>query len=965
MATSHPEDDSYDAFANAYDAFVRINYAELSQLVKISGIGRKSALAILHARYTSGNITEYSLPCILPVRTTQQMLDMIDFEPDPMLDAEDEDGSQEETQEETPVVTRELRDKQVAMEHIERFQRSLDVARRVVNDPDTDESISQMRPQPVIHSDPGPVRDVSHPGRQEDMSMPALESCSLSYDLNKKTPSHDNKESQGAIIYKEFLFEELQRMNTPEREVLESRQRRQGGVGVSDTTNSERVREEPCSQQVIDHPRVQGEQSRNLRDQDQSRNDEQSQTHNHSSDQTDKSCYPQDRSQPQSRDNEYSKPQSRDEFGTSRSRDDLNKPKSRVDEGSEQRIRDDESGYQRDGTHKQIRDRDDADLYQRDNGSKKRDQCDSDQSRYPRDRDQSLEPRDLEQSREQRNRDSKIPDQRDRDQSRYPRDRDQSMEARDRERKLRDRDQSPYQRDRDQSSKPQEHDSRLSRHRDGDRSRYQRDRDQSRETRGQFDNSKDTDKSFRYPRDITRSPSRAVEREVNTYYKGETTKPRYYQDESRSPARGILHRPSQDRSRGRSPSFSPSRRLSRSPSCTSRLSGTPKSLTWRDRLSNQMQSSRLSSDRDRLSYSDLDVSPSPSWPRDMYKPSLSSRLSSDRDRHGYSARDVSPSPSWTRDMHTPTSQRSSTRSSDDKRSSRDLLKSIPKSLSFDGKGNWDTFRQRFIEFADMSDLSDRDAKTVLCWSLRGKAADFYAVIEGRDNMDCMELMRRFTNRFGFQELRQTAYARFTHATQETDESLEDWSDRLLTLAQRGFKNLPQDHMDEQIIWRFCQGLHDKEAGEHTINKDPDTLDQAMEQVRWYQYNHQVFYPGKTPARRTSTRDLADERVKVAAVQETPPNEELKSMFGDLQSNLATQFETLAKTLGSLVQAQVPAPPMGRGMSYGRGRGEGGRGRGRCYRCGNLGHFRVDCKVALPENYQGSDTRATVRPEKKE
>jgi hypothetical protein len=47
-------------------------------------------------------------------------------------------------------------------------------------------------------------------------------------------------------------------------------------------------------------------------------------------------------------------------------------------------------------------------------------------------------------------------------------------------------------------------------------------------------------------------------------------------------------------------------------------------------------------------------------------------------------------------------------------------------------------------------------------------------------------MRRLGNRFGVQELKETAEIHFQQAVQTQDESLEEWSDRLMTLAHRAF-----------------------------------------------------------------------------------------------------------------------------------------------------------------------------------
>jgi hypothetical protein len=48
----------------------------------------------------------------------------------------------------------------------------------------------------------------------------------------------------------------------------------------------------------------------------------------------------------------------------------------------------------------------------------------------------------------------------------------------------------------------------------------------------------------------------------------------------------------------------------------------------------------------------------------------------------------------------------------------------------------------------------------------------------------MDLIRKLEKRFGFRELLETAQVQFNNARQTPDELLEDWADRVLSLATR-------------------------------------------------------------------------------------------------------------------------------------------------------------------------------------
>lgn len=48
-------------------------------------------------------------------------------------------------------------------------------------------------------------------------------------------------------------------------------------------------------------------------------------------------------------------------------------------------------------------------------------------------------------------------------------------------------------------------------------------------------------------------------------------------------------------------------------------------------------------------------------------------------------------------------------------------------------------------------------------------------------------------------------------------------------------------MYQQAILRLCQRTADKEAGTFDSNVSPQTIEDAVDEIRWYQHNHQVIY----------------------------------------------------------------------------------------------------------------------------
>ena len=65
---------------------VQINFVSATDLVKVSGIGQAIAVNIMQHRVKVGNITQVTLSDIRHIKVTQDMLQVIDFAPNPDFD---------------------------------------------------------------------------------------------------------------------------------------------------------------------------------------------------------------------------------------------------------------------------------------------------------------------------------------------------------------------------------------------------------------------------------------------------------------------------------------------------------------------------------------------------------------------------------------------------------------------------------------------------------------------------------------------------------------------------------------------------------------------------------------------------------------------------------------------------------------------------------------------------------------
>ncbi|CAC5404165.1 unnamed protein product [Mytilus coruscus] len=162
-------------------------------------------------------------------------------------------------------------------------------------------------------------------------------------------------------------------------------------------------------------------------------------------------------------------------------------------------------------------------------------------------------------------------------------------------------------------------------------------------------------------------------------------------------------------------------------------------------------------------------------------------------------------------------------------SSASKVSNAPKNIKYEGKGNWQAFFTKFARYPEVCEWGPQECIDQLCWCLEGKASDYNALITERD--------------------RETARVQFNNARQAPEESLEDWADRVLSLATRAFRNLPDEYMYEQAVTRLCQGIENKELGVQVCNLQPQSIEEAVDKIRLFQHNTQAMHVYGKPIRR--------------------------------------------------------------------------------------------------------------------
>ncbi|CAG2234676.1 unnamed protein product [Mytilus edulis] len=302
--------------------------------------------------------------------------------------------------------------------------------------------------------------------------------------------------------------------------------------------------------------------------------------------------------------------------------------------------------------------------------------------------------------------------------------------------------------------------------------------------------------------------------------------------------------------------------------------------------------------------------------------------------------------------------------------------SVPKNLKYTGKGNWKAFYTKFTGYAEAAGWTDKQKREQLCWCLEDKASDFYTVLlESNKDIAFSAVVTKMV-----QEPQETSQIQFQTITQKKEESLEDWADRVLSLATQSFKDLSEEYMTKQAVMKFCQGCNDPEAGQHACGFKPVSVENAIDIIKWFQHSRKAVQAhiaqGKTPEVKQasaptptaqvsdtpsvhgvgSSKSAIDTRVSQMEQQLRQQREEQQQSMQQMQS-LLSSMATLTEEMRQSNRSSGTSPSRDyRSDNTSRGRGQGRRGGynnragnrrtqtpdGACFYCHEQGHYKRDC-----------------------
>jgi len=304
---------------------------------------------------------------------------------------------------------------------------------------------------------------------------------------------------------------------------------------------------------------------------------------------------------------------------------------------------------------------------------------------------------------------------------------------------------------------------------------------------------------------------------------------------------------------------------------------------------------------------------------------------------------------------------------------------VPKGITYNGKDDWPAFISKFTSYADREGWNAKTRREVLCWVLEGAASKFYAnVIKRNPTMDYFEVVDKLAKRFDIKDLPETTQMLFSSSTQNPKESLIEWCDRISTMATQAFPDWTDEQITRQTVMQFCKGCADKEAGFHAINRNPKTLEEAVDQIKRFQQSSVAIY-GKAYRGVRQVEEEEEDIIREARAtkfenrrrpQWTPDSDRARTDDGNpstlervegLEQNMAlltTTMKKMEKSFKSLetrmsihLATDLAKPPKKTQSSQ-----ADIKPKRVCFGCGEEGHFKDRCprRRHVREMYEGED-----------
>lgn len=283
---------------------------------------------------------------------------------------------------------------------------------------------------------------------------------------------------------------------------------------------------------------------------------------------------------------------------------------------------------------------------------------------------------------------------------------------------------------------------------------------------------------------------------------------------------------------------------------------------------------------------------------------------------------------------------------------------MPKMVTFNGSGNWESFIYQFERISQRCEWRPSRKRERLLDCLADQALDY---IQKRGTYGGYEdLKEALAQRFMNKDTASLARKQLHSVRQREDETLEEFSQRVHFLAMDGHPNAGESTQQQIAVEAFLIGCKDKRAAEVVMEREPRTIYEAQVMVKTNINNHRALFGSRGLAQRQVA--FADHQEDygldvrtahtVTPAAETPARSDpsMSRLQEDLRE-MKLAMKQVQEAVGALTTLVKPLPGRPVWSSPQRGTPPPSPGRRspgspraglECHYCHETGHFKNEC-----------------------
>lgn len=274
--------------------------------------------------------------------------------------------------------------------------------------------------------------------------------------------------------------------------------------------------------------------------------------------------------------------------------------------------------------------------------------------------------------------------------------------------------------------------------------------------------------------------------------------------------------------------------------------------------------------------------------------------------------------------------------------------SPPKLAVFDGKKEWKPYFMQFSHIANKYKWDKQQKLDKLIECLRDKALKFVSTRQEAVQKDFDLLTEKLNQRFGNKDLPHTIRRQLQEIKQLADESIEEFSEKIQEMAADGYINTPEHVIETISVDAFLKGCLDKKAALFAMEKNPSTIDQALQYVKSSIHNQKILLGYKKPeVKRVQFSEETNDEISQPMVRQVSPNsfttvlqrkyESMDLRLQNTESHILSIKSDISRILRSL-----DTPKIDRDRSRSTSPKRSPSREVRCYSCNELGHYSSNC-----------------------